>query len=264
MGPAGIREAFGRRQRSLGPPAPRLLIGHRIRSRVEDAWIRSFRVSDCPECSRHDPSARRTKMSASVLTPRYTNTLQAMHWGTAALLLGSYPAAWMIDSAGSGAETAWLLMVHRSCGVTILLLTALRLRFRQRTWIPPIPIDVPILLRFTAQACASSLYLLLILQPLLGLVGSMLYGDRIVLFGLIILPLFLPANRSLGRQIFQVHGLIAVLLLGVIGVHVAAALYHHFVRKDEVLARMLPGAQRLRRPAARTGKGLPDSSRPIP
>jgi cytochrome b561 len=264
MGHAGVRESSGRPRHSLGPPEPRLPIGHRIRSRVERAWIRPFRVPGCPGRGRHDRNASCTEMSASVQTLRYTNTLQAIHWGTAALLLGSYPAAWMIDSAGSGAETAWLLMVHRSCGVTLLLLTALRLCFRQRTRIPPLPIDVPMLLRFTAQACASSLYLLLILQPLLGLAGSMLYGDHIALFGVIILPLLLPANRALGRQVFQMHGLIAVLLLGVIGVHVAAALYHHFVRKDAVLAGMLPGAQRPRRPAAETGKGLPDSGRPIP
>jgi cytochrome b561 len=203
-------------------------------------------------------------MSAGVQLPRFPPTMQAMHWTTAALLLGSYPAAWMINSAGGSVETAWLLMIHRSCGLTVLLLTGMRLAFRQRSPIRPLPADVPAYLRFTARACASSLYALLILQPLLGLIGSMLYGDRIVVFGLAVLPLLLPADRALGRHVFQVHGMIALLLLAVICVHVTAALYHHFVRKDDVLAGMLPGAQCLARPAKLAPKGLPNGGRRRP
>jgi cytochrome b561 len=144
-------------------------------------------------------------------------------------------------------------MVHRSCGVMVLLLTGMRLVLRRRTRIPPLPADVPWPLRSTARAGACSLYVLLILQPLLGLIGSMLYGDRIILFGVAALPVLLPGNRSLARQIFQAHGLVAVLLLAVIGVHVTAALYHHFIRGDRVLAGMLPGAQCLPNAAAPDG-----------
>jgi cytochrome b561 len=185
----------------------------------------------------------RVTMNAGIQPPRFSPTIKVMHWVTAALLLGSYPAAWMIDSAGGSAETTWLLMIHRSCGVLALLLTGIRLALRQRVSIRPLPRDIPTCLRFTSQLCTSSLYVLLILQPLLGLIGSMLYGDHIVVFGPAVLPLLLPANRALGRQIFVAHGVIASLLLAIIGVHVTAALYHHFVRKDNVMAGMLPGAQ---------------------
>jgi cytochrome b561 len=195
-------------------------------------------------------------MSAARQAPGFTRTMQVMHWTTAALLFGSYPAAWMVANAAGSSDTPWFIMVHRSCGVTVLLLTVTRLAWRQRTRIPPLPAGVPWLLRFTARAGACSLYALLILQPLLGLIGSMLYGDRIVLFGITVLPVLLPGNRTLARQVFQTHGLIAVLLLAVIGVHVTAALYHHFVRKDDVLAGMLPGAQYPPNPAT-PNRGLP-------
>jgi cytochrome b561 len=199
-----------------------------------------------------------TAMSAGDQRPAFGRIMRAMHWGTAALLLGAYPAAWMIGSIASGAETAWLVMLHRSFGVSILVLTGLRLVFRQYYGIPPLPADVPMTLRRAARASDALFYLLLILQPLLGLAGSMLFGDRIVLFGGTVLPILLPVNHALGRQIFQVHGVTAVLLLALIGLHVAAALYHHFVRKDGVLAGMLPGVQYLP-PSVDLGPGgLPD------
>jgi cytochrome b561 len=210
-----------------------------------------------PRWRDHDKTDGRITMNARVQPRRFSPTIKVMHWVTAALLLGSYPAAWMIDSAGGSAETTWLLMIHRSCGVLTLLLTGIRLALRQRMLIRPLPRDVPASLRFTSQLCTSSLFVLLILQPLLGLIGSMLYGDHIVVFGLAVLPLLLPANRALGRQIFVAHGVIASLLLATIGVHVTAALYHHFVRKDDVMAGMVPGAQC----RARAGDFAPDGTR---
>jgi len=125
------------------------------------------------------------------------------------------------------------------------LLTGVRLAFRQRTRVPPLPADVPAVQRLAAHANVIALYAVLIVQPLLGLVASMLQGDRIILFGSFVLPPLLPADRALAHQVFQVHGWTALLLLALIGLHMAAALYHHFVRRDEVLAGMLPGVQRL-------------------
>jgi superoxide oxidase len=194
----------------------------------------------------------------------YTRAMQAMHWGTVALLFGAYLAAWMIGSAASGAKAVWLVMLHRSFGVTILMLTGMRLAFRQRTRVPPLPADVPRVQRLAARASVVTLYALLIVQPLLGLTASMLHGDRLALFGSAVPLLALPVDRALAGQVFQAHGWIALLLLSLIGLHAAAALYHHFVRKDEVLAGMLPGTQRLPRSAnlalakeAGVGRGPP-------
>jgi cytochrome b561 len=92
----------------------------------------------------------------------------------------------------------------------------------------------------------------------------MLFGDRIVIFGGVALPLLLPVKRPLGRQVFQVHGLISLLLLALIGLHVAAALYHHFVRRDGVLVGMLPGARCLAPPVDLAAGGLPDGGRRRP
>ena len=179
--------------------------------------------------------------------------MRAMHWTTVALLLGAYCAVWAIGAAATGAEAAWLTMLHRSFGVATLTLTLLRLVWRQCTVVPPLPADLPLLQRLAARANVAALYGSLVSQPLLGLAGSMMHGDRVSVLG-VVLPDVLPVARPLARAIFQVHGWIALLLLAAIGVHAAAALFHHFVRRDEVLSGMLP---RMRRPflPSRPGAG---------
>src|ERR1700756_4547346 len=118
-----------------------------------------------------------------------------------------------------------------------------------RTARPPyLPADVPAPQRLAAKATVVALYMLLAVQPLLGLAASMLQGDHILVFSRILVPSFLPINRPLARLIFTMHGWAALLLLALIGVHVAAALYHHFIRRDDVLSGMLPELRRSARP----------------
>jgi cytochrome b561 len=209
-------------------------------------------------------SGGQTALSTDTRRSGFTGPMQAMHWITVVLLLGAYSAAWMIDTGISSAETDWLVMLHRSFGIAILLATGLRLAIRGHTRVPPPPADVPAIQRFAALASARLLYLMLILQTVLGLIGSMLYGDRIVLFGRIVLPLALPVDRVLAREVFQLHGVTAWLLLAQIGLHVVAALYHHFVRQDGVMAGMLPGMPCRPRAAELAPGRLPGSGSPQP
>jgi cytochrome b561 len=196
------------------------------------------------------------RVGSGQITPRadtqlfgFTTPMRAMHWITVVLRFGAYSAAWMVDTNISSAETDWLVMLHRSFGVSILLATGLRLAVRQHARVPPLPAGLPAAKRFVAQAAIGLRYVLLILQTLLGLIGGMLHGDRIALSGGAVLPLTLPVDRQLSRQIFQLHGMTALLLLVLIGLHIAAALYHYFVLRDEVLAAMLPGMPCRLRPA---------------
>jgi cytochrome b561 len=201
-----------------------------------------------------------TPPSADTRTSGFTGPMRAIHWNTVVLVLGTYSAAWMIDADAGSAETDWLVTLHRSFGVMILLITALRLALRQYTVVPKLPADLPAVLCIAARASVSLLYSLLLLQIGLGLIGSMLHGDRIVLFGNAVVSIMLPVNPMLARTVFRIHGVTALLLLAPIGLHVAAALYHHFLRKDEVMAGMLPRMQC--RP--RSQGGLPDGGRRQP
>jgi cytochrome b561 len=184
----------------------------------------------------------------------YNRVMRAMHWATTVLLLASFLAVWRIDNAANHAEAAWLVMVHRSFGVAILLLTAARLAYRQRSHIPSLPAAMPATQRLAAHIAVAILYTLLLAQPLLGMAASMAHGDRIVLFGGLTLPLVLPVDKVLARQMFQVHSWTAMALLTLIGLHAVMALHHHFVRKDAVLARMLPGIRPYDRQSGDVGR----------
>jgi cytochrome b561 len=195
-------------------------------------------------------SLRSAYGEASVTLPRvYGTVMRSIHWITLSLLISVYTLAWSIDGAASREEARWLVMMHRSLGLSILLLTLLRLYWRRRTRAPALPDDVPLLQRLAAQVVTVALYLLLVLQPVLGLAASQAHGDRISVFGVFMLPSLLPTNRALSHQIFALHGTVAILLLTLIGMHACAALYHYFIRRDEVLAGMLPGVPRLPLPA---------------
>jgi cytochrome b561 len=174
-------------------------------------------------------------------SPRlYSGVMRAIHWTTLSLLIVIYALAWSIDGSGSHDGAAWLIMMHRSMGLTVLLLTLFRLGWRQVTRVPTLPHSVPTPQRIAAKVVVIALYLLLFLQPLIGLIASQAHGDHIEVFGVFALPMFVAPNRRLSGQIFALHGIVALLLLAPIFMHACAALYHHCVLRDGVLRGMLP------------------------
>lgn len=98
------------------------------------------------------------------------------------------------------------------------------------------------MLRSVARLTHGVLYLLLIAQPLMGWANASSRGWSLTLFGVIPLPPLSAQGSTLGHELGDLHGALAWGLLGLIGLHVAAALYHHFVLRDGVIRRMLPGS----------------------
>ncbi|HVJ52291.1 MAG TPA: cytochrome b/b6 domain-containing protein [Aliidongia sp.] len=168
----------------------------------------------------------------------YSRSMRVLHWLTAALLLFAYPLAWSIEQAQSADVAARLVMLHRSVGVTVLLLTLIRLIQRFSSEVPALPSDVPFWQRWAARGNEGLLYLLMLAQPSLGLAASWLHGDHIVLFGFIGFQ-GVWTDRALSHQLFQIHGAVALLLLALIGLHAGAALYHLVVRRDHVMSSMV-------------------------
>ena len=88
----------------------------------------------------------------------FTTGMRTLHWATASLLVGSYVSAWAISSATSSAGASWLTLLHRSCGLAVLTLTAVRLVWRRRTRIPKLPPDTPALQQRAARTTVIGLY----------------------------------------------------------------------------------------------------------
>jgi cytochrome b561 len=101
-------------------------------------------------------------------------------------------------------------------------------------------------MRFAAQWSEHVLYALLLTQPILGLLESNAYGDRVNRFFVGQLPALIGQDRPLAKQLLKGHETAGLLLLGLIVLHAPAALCHHFWRRDGTLEAMLPA--RMRRP----------------
>ncbi|HET7847440.1 MAG TPA: cytochrome b [Pseudolabrys sp.] len=172
---------------------------------------------------------------------RYSGTAKSLHWLILLLLIVQFVVAWTMPHIGRNTPMTTLISVHFTMGILILLVAVLRLIWRA-THGEPAPLDgVPPWQTATARAIHWLLYVLLFVVPVLGWINASWRGFTIVMFG-VELPK-LVATRAPGLAwTGDVHALLAYyVMLALVGVHVAAALYHWLVRRDRVMQRMLPG-----------------------
>ncbi|OWJ67609.1 cytochrome b [Inquilinus limosus] len=171
---------------------------------------------------------------------RYTAMAQWLHWVSAALMLAVLVLAWVMESLPNGdASRPTMVMLHKSVGLTILGLTAVRLIWRAIH--PP-----PAVARWAAwEAVAAKashwlLYLLLLAMPLSGYLMSAGRGRAIPYFGLFEVPLLTPATDAIWRIGATVHAVGHWALYALVALHIAAAVWHVAIRRDGTLDRMLP------------------------
>ena len=178
-------------------------------------------------------------------TAVYSPAARHLHWLTAASVFVMIPLGFAMTYRGNTLNiwdglTNTLFATHKLIGFLVLWLVAGRLAYRLIRGAPP---DEPTLLWW--QKAASHLvhwllYGLLLMVPLLGWIGISLYPS-LGIFGMFDLPALAAPNQTLAETVLQVHGKLAVVMALLIGGHIAAALYHHLIRGDGVLRRMLPG-----------------------
>jgi cytochrome b561 len=186
------------------------------------------------------------RSTAEVAAPAesYDRIAKAVHWTTLLFIAGVYAAVWASHAAGSREQSALLVQLHRSMGLTILALTLFRLAWRWNARIPPLPAELPLFQKFAARANEYILYVLLLLQPALGLPNTNARGRRVDFYFLGELPPVVGADKVLAKQAMAAHEFLAYLLVALVALHALAALFHHFVRRDNVLNAMLPGRRR--------------------
>ena len=172
----------------------------------------------------------------------YTGTAKALHWLIVLLLIAQFVFAWTMPGIRRDTPVSTLIGLHFTFGVVILAVAIVRLLWRMTHGEPKPEDGVPPWQTASARIVHWLLYTLLFVVPLLGWINASWRGMPIVMFGVEIPALI--AKRAPGWQwTGDVHGLLAnYLLLALVGLHVAAALYHYVVRRDGVLQRMLPGA----------------------
>jgi len=185
--------------------------------------------------------AKDASMTGYKTSTAYSVTARTLHWVTATLVLIMLPLGVVIANDWGGALQDPLYDLHRSIGAVIIPLVIVRLGYRLTHPPLPLPQDVPPLQRLAAHATHWALYGLLIVQPFVGWAATSAYRATIMIFGLFeLLPIW-PEDRAVSDRLFVVHALIGAIIACLVAVHISAALYHHFVRKDRVLMRMITG-----------------------
>lgn len=180
------------------------------------------------------------------MTGRYSGPSIAFHWLTAALVL----AAFLLGPGGSeqsvySAAKDFDRNLHEVLGLSVFALTLLRLVWRPFSNPPKLPAAHAWMNR-AAKGVEALLYGLLVVTPLAGISGAWLEGHPLTLGVLGEIAPLLPENHALGAKIAEVHTFLGDALLWTAGLHAAAALVHHFVLRDDVLATMLPFLRRPR------------------
>jgi len=163
-----------------------------------------------------------------------------LHWLMALMILSMlFIGAGMVASVSQRHE--WLVSIHKPLGIAILLLVIVRLIVRFTTRQPPLPADIPGWQALAAKLSHYLLYALMLLMPLIGWSMISAAGDPVMLGSSLQLPSIMAANAHTFAFLRKAHTYLAYLFFLTILLHLAAALFHGFVRRDEVLDSMLRG-----------------------
>lgn len=178
------------------------------------------------------------------MSNRYTRTALSLHWLIALLIFAAFPLGIYMHDLPLSPFKLKLYSYHKWIGVSIFLLMAFRLYWRMTHRPPALPGSMPRWERIAAESVHHLLYALLFLIPLSGWLMSSAKGFQTVWFGVLPLPDLVGKDKALGDLLQQVHELLNFTLFGVLGGHIGAALKHHFIERDDILARMIPWLKR--------------------
>lgn len=179
--------------------------------------------------------------SAQGIPPR-PRAMRWLHWATVACLVIVAAVALFRDEVAGRALRQWLLEGHRHVGLLILALAVGRIGLRLRLGRLPSPSGSRVAL-LAAALTHAAIYVALLALPLIGWALSDAEGKPVHLFGLT-LPALVTDDDDLADQLLVWHQDVAWALLGLLALHVAAALWHHFIKRDGLLRSMWPSGKR--------------------
>jgi cytochrome b561 len=179
-------------------------------------------------------------MPASPYPDTYGPLAKAVHWTVAALVAVMFALAWIFLYMPKGKVHDLLVALHQSVGAVVLVLMLGRIVSRIFSGFPPFPSSVTWLERGLARTVEILLYAALIVVPVSGWIFTNADGAEAAFFGLFTLPRLADKDFAVRDFVWFFHknGQYAILVL--LGLHITGALRHHFLKKDQVLRRMLP------------------------
>lgn len=170
---------------------------------------------------------------------RYASPVIAAHWLVAALIFIAFPLGVYMHDLPLSPQKLQFFSYHKWIGMTVLLLFVPRLLVRLFVAVPP-ALPAPAWQLKAAEWTHVLLYVLMFAVPLSGWLMSSAKGFQVVYLGLLPLPDLVSKNAELGDFLKTVHQTLNLALLGLVGLHVAAAVKHHVIDRDATLRRMSP------------------------
>jgi cytochrome b561 len=169
----------------------------------------------------------------------YGPTAKLLHWTLVALLAVQYPIGWLMPDIHRGQTPGAAMIFHISFGIVILALIVLRLVWRVTHPVAP-ESSLPTWQRLSSQIVHWMLYVFVLATTVSGWLFASFRGWPVSFFYLMPLPMLASDNAAAGKAIDGLHQAAEWTLLVLIGIHVAAALMHLWIYRDQVMQRMLP------------------------
>jgi cytochrome b561 len=170
---------------------------------------------------------------------RYTRVAMALHWLMAILIFALFAIGWHMVDLPRGPDRSANFALHKSIGLTVLLLAAVRIGWRFFHRPPPHNSLVPAWRVTAARSTHLLFYVLLFLQPTSGYLSSSFSGYETKVFG-VPLPQWGWLDSPLNELFTEIHVMSSVLFVVFIGIHICGALSHGLSRNDGVLRRIIP------------------------
>ena len=161
-----------------------------------------------------------------------------LHWVLAILIITLISVGLYMSELPNSEDKWRMIGMHKATGMLVLSLVIVRVIWRLMNVQPELPKSVPAILARLAHANIFILYFLMIAMPVSGILGSLSAGYPISFFDLFVIPAFAMKYEVFSSYCWWTHGICAWLLICLIIAHIGAGLYHHFIRKDNVLRRM--------------------------
>lgn len=168
----------------------------------------------------------------------YGSVTKFLHWTIFVLLAGMITFGFFLGDIPEQYQ-ATVYNLHKLTGLTILSLMCFRLIWNLFNIKPDLPANTPGWERYAERLVHWLIYLIVIAMPIAGWIGAVA-GGRPPKIGDFAITLPIEKSKPVMEQAFILHNTIALLIITIVTIHIGAALYHHFIKKDFVLKRMMP------------------------
>lgn len=169
----------------------------------------------------------------------YGLVTKILHWVVGLLIIGMAIVGFTMSSMAPSAEKFELYKMHKAFGITVLSLIVIRILWRITNTNVQAAEGVPPVLQWAAKIGHLLLYIFMLIMPISGALMTRFAGYPISVFDIFTIPAASEKNLELAKFFHATHEYTALVLVTLITIHVLAALYHHFIRRDNTLTRII-------------------------